>query len=281
MKKLVFFILVLALLALPISAYQYKDENGRNMNIDFYTGGVAESESTYKTQPVISGSEIPFNSTGLLYLIQQGLSYLVNATASINVTTPEPETPTTGGGGGAVVAPTPAENITIEDRCPINESFFIRLIDDCSIDNIYCEDGESPLATPECQVNSEAINCTGVRCIFNEIWLARLALILAAITFFRFKKKYRWISYFILAFIVITYIITPSPQMVDVLTEGQDVMNYDVSIDQLERNVLLLLGSRVMPSNPIIGLAILSLILFFVVNKLRTKKDKKTRKKKK
>lgn len=91
MKKLIILFLITILLLTAVEGYQWKNESGYNIHIDFASGGVQENQNDYNVSLVIGGSVIPFNDTGIDYDIHQGLLYIIWSNviiADIDITAP-------------------------------------------------------------------------------------------------------------------------------------------------------------------------------------------------
>jgi hypothetical protein len=78
MKKTLLINLVLVLVvALLASGYQWKDENGQNINMEFANGGSNATFADEAQSVMLGAGMVPFNSTGIGYDIHQGLFYIV------------------------------------------------------------------------------------------------------------------------------------------------------------------------------------------------------------
>lgn len=59
------------------SGYQWKDENGQNINMEFANGGSNATFADEAQSVMLGAGMVPFNSTGIGYDIHQGLFYIV------------------------------------------------------------------------------------------------------------------------------------------------------------------------------------------------------------
>jgi len=154
--------------------------------------------------------------------------------------------------------------------CEPKEGFLERLQDNCTIaNNEICEDGEDPINNPDCEITLSSINCNG-RCIFSEIWFAKLLLVLVIAMLFFFKGDYKVIIFLAIFILVINF------TGFDLFGESKVIeptKNTTVTItpEDMNDNILMNYGSKVMPSNPMMGAVGLIALVFFIVRYITKK----------
>jgi hypothetical protein len=131
-------------------------------------------------------------------------------------------------------------------------TFYDRFKNNTRSINSVCEDAEWPWDT-DCQITLDSLSCSKDRCMYNEMWFAKLCIIAAIIMLiFEFSG---YIILGLLAFVAINFIYIPTTQV----------------ITQIPNAAWLKYGSNIWPSQPLIGTAILVTVgiitIFFIFNK--------------
>jgi len=147
--------------------------------------------------------------------------------------------------------------------CEPKEKFIDRIQDNCEAEDSICNDAEIPFRDNDCALSLDAFGCKNDRCIFEEIWFAKLIIIAIIFMGIRYKKGYG--VFIIISFIYLAmtffdygYITIENPVNTTlVLTD-----------EQINSNILLRYGSIVYPSRPIVGIIIILGALFLVVRLL-------------
>lgn len=128
---------------------------------------------------------------------------LGTASVSFTISTAVPVTP--GGGGGGSYTPPAAANVSKNiSICPIKPTIVQRLRDTCKYNNSVCEDAEDPL-TEDCKLTSESLSCKGDRCVFKELWLFKILLIILLFLLVFYKKDYNMFIIIIVLFALLTF----------------------------------------------------------------------------
>ena len=159
------------------------------------------------------------------------------------------------------------------ETCPTKENFMDRLKDTCSYNNSICEDAETPLVS-DCAITPDAIRCNGERCIYNEIWFAKIVLILMILMLVFYKKDN--IIFMLLGILFLYMVYSGISLNIPVPTP----INTTIAIPQesINDNLLLKYGTKIFPSNPTIGciiiLALLFIILRLIFNWFAVRKNK-------
>jgi len=252
-------------------------------NLD--TSGGTSYECTYDNQCdtnyvcsdnvcIYNGDEEPM---GLFSLPQT-----LNSMASTNTETNNEATSGVGSGGIA-------QNNLNDIKSTINEttsnvietlpSFIARLKDTNKNENGKCEDAEWPLIDKDCQLNSEALTCSGNnRCMFTEIWFAKLLMILGAIiiVIFAFNRTRKdlliWVGLIVVMLIINfctnIFQVIESKKIADV---GSDIV---LTPSGINSNIITLIGQYVWKSNPYGGFVVILLgclglwyLYFYVLKK--------------
>jgi len=151
--------------------------------------------------------------------------------------------------------------------CTKNEGFMERIQDNCKESDGVCDDGEMPFSDDDCEITTESISCKDSRCIFKELWFAKLVIALAAFFLIFHKKDYNIFLLLIGVLLILNFSST-----------GQDFIDNDLLIDiepgqdiqftesAMQGNVVTLIGSKVWADNPVMGFFIGVAILLFIVN---------------
>lgn len=143
-----------------------------------------------------------------------------------------------------------------------SDNFIDRLQSDTMSNNGLCDDGETPLNSDDCAITTESIFCDNSRCIFTEIWFAKILLIIGIILLF--KKEY---SVF-LVLIGVFFILNFSGMDLDGLIGSSTTSPVEYTEQQIQGNVILLVGSKVMPSHPLWGFIIVLGVVLYFINRL-------------
>lgn len=243
---------------LNTTPYHINDTTNFNISVEGRIWNIVSlSTGTYKIN--VSAVDVYNNTNSTVYYI----SYIATST----------ETPS-GGSINSGTYLTVDEEGRVLQACIQKETFLDRIKDDCGYENDICEDGETPFDSEDCSLTTDAITCKGERCIFNEIWLAKL-LLLSLVFFGMFYKKDYNIYIVVIILILFLGFISPAQQsLISPIYKGVD--SYPDEI--IENNLILKYGSKILPSNPIVGFFIIVGLLFFAFRKT-TKKIAKNRSK--
>jgi hypothetical protein len=154
------------------------------------------------------------------------------------------------------------------NKCEQKETFLGRLKDSCSYNNSICEDAETPLVS-DCEITTDSISCKGDRCIFNEIWFAKIVLIVLIILIVTYKKEYQFFIALGMLFLIISF----SNVNIGKPIYNQQITNTTVEIPQemINDNLMMKYGSKILPKNPTVGFLIIVIILFLLLRYLFSK----------
>lgn len=157
--------------------------------------------------------------------------------------------------------------INVALACTENEGFLERIQDTCKEDNGICNDAEMPFSDVDCDITTDSISCKGDRCVFKELWFAKLMIAAAAFLLIFHKKDYN-------IFLVVIGVLL----ILNFSSTGQDFIDNDLIIDieprqemqftesAIQGNIVTNLGSRIWADNPVMGFFIGIAIVLFVVN---------------
>lgn len=152
------------------------------------------------------------------------------------------------------------------DVCPQKATFMERIQDSCKIQNEICEDGESALMDKDCQITGNNIYCKEGRCIFKEIWFAKVMLVLAIFLLFSKNKDNMVFVAIILLILFYNFSNVFGDGFFQKFDKADNSLNYtDSAINQ---SITLKYGRAVMPSNPTAGFVILLIILYLIIRHL-------------
>jgi len=157
-----------------------------------------------------------------------------------------------------------------------------RLKDTCAIDNGVCEDGEYPYRNKDCDIVPSAIICDNNRCIFKEMWFAKLVILLLFLLFLFYKKDY--IIFIIISIFLLFVNFSENSEPLKGLVPSS-ISQFNIQ-NVIGYGFMAKYGAKVMPSYPITGFFILVLFLYFIFiygkrmikNKLNKGQNKKWRK---
>lgn len=236
-----------------------------------FSGGIefspSQSNVTYLVREYREGfNNITVNETCLLV---NDVAYCTQSSVARTIHIYVPDS--SGGGPGSYDTPSSpqaSENVTEDDDVTmLGGTFLDRLRDKSKKENGICEDGETP-ADKDCELNQEAILCTGDRCIFTEIWFAKLLLIAIAFMVLSKKKNYNFFIAVIGFFIFFNFIGGTGMLNIETPEPSPDTEYTDAA---LKSNIVLLVGSKMFPSHPTAGFFIaLALIYFLIIKGSRT-----------
>lgn len=152
---------------------------------------------------------------------------------------------------------------TVYAECIPKEKFIDRLKDKCKVEDGICDDAESLLFDKDCMIDVDALSCRGDRCVFEEIWFAKLVIIALVFMLIRHKKDYSIFIIIGVLYLIATFIpldILGEPNII----EPKVNTSVQISDEAMNDNILYKFGSKVMPSNPIIGIVIIVVALFLI-----------------
>jgi len=151
------------------------------------------------------------------------------------------------------------------DVCKPEINLWDRLRDDCSIEgNGICEDGEDPLKDEDCKLNADALGCKGSRCIFMEIWAAKLIIFILVYLLLIKKRGNFLVILLLVAILFFNFANTPEADNIKSAIEetvpiAQPITNEPkYTEEQIGNNTILKIGNTIMPSNPEFGFLILA-----------------------
>lgn len=145
--------------------------------------------------------------------------------------------------------------------------------------NNICDDGENPLQDKnECQITLESINCDGDRCIFKEIWFAKVLLIIATVMIFWYKKDYQIFLILIGVILAVNFF-----GVLSLDSTGQSVSSTETIYSPgYDGNYLMVIGNKIWPSNPEYGMYIflvgIGLSAYYFFNYINVAGDSRWRK---
>lgn len=166
------------------------------------------------------------------------------------------------------------ENMVVEVQTTETTSistFLDRLKDKTKSQNGICEDAEFPFKDADCELTTEAISCQD-RCVFKEIWFAKLLILVGVVLLLYHKKDYN-VFLIIIALLLIVNFGNTSFDLNDIEL-GDNLINIgDVQYtnDAREGNFIIKYGSYIWENNPLygffIGLFLVWVLFRFVVRR--------------
>jgi hypothetical protein len=147
-----------------------------------------------------------------------------------------------------------------------------RVMDACKYENDVCEDAENPF-NKDCELSNSVINCSGDRCMFKELWAAKVAIILMIIMAVVNFSKYKYVIIVAGIFVLINFVFVSGAN----ITNPTNVTNMSNTLTEVPKDVVYLnnntleyapaiyYGSKIMPSYPLAGFFIgIGLIGFLI-----------------
>ena len=162
-------------------------------------------------------------------------------------------------------------SLAYAEVCEPKSTFKERLQDKCSYNNTICEDGEYPFLNnaEDCKLTTESITCKGDRCIFTELWFAKLLLIVLAYFLISYKKDYNVFIVLIIVLLALNFSNLPLADSIKHdLTNMSPVVNKSAQYipqENINDNIAMRYGQKIWPPNPMYGFFALLIVMFFIV----------------
>lgn len=168
-------------------------------------------------------------------------------------------------------------SVAYAEICEQKVNFLDRLKNGCRYDNQICEDAETPM-NKDCALSIGSITCKEDRCIFKELWFAKLLFLALVLMVIFYKKDYNIFIMLIILCLVFNFIHTIQLEGIkDKLDNIVPAMNSTqgnaahINQEQINNNLMLKYGQEVLPSNPIAGFIIILIGIFFILKYLFNK----------
>ena len=159
-----------------------------------------------------------------------------------------------------------SKKLSDTESCEQKPTFINRLKDKCSINNLICEDAEYPFKNNECKVDSSVIMCKGARCMFTEIWFAKI-IILALLFMIMFYKK-EYMAFIIIAMFILLLNFIGNVPSGDIIRDVSIAPKLNLTQENIDSNLVLRYGQKVLPTNPVMGFWIIVGATYFILRYL-------------
>lgn len=152
---------------------------------------------------------------------------------------------------------------TVLAACEQKQSFKDRLLDTCKSEDGVCNDAEFP-NNQDCAVNTDSIQCTGTRCVFKELWLAKIIICTIIILAIKNFNKYKVLILLLTLFIILNFVTNGLDTMVNTKMTNTSTEPIVYANNTLQSAPIVYYGSMLWSSNPVGGF-ILEIVLILAI----------------